>query len=180
VVSPFPLIRFAVAGDAVELAALAERTFRDTFAADNRGDDMDAHCARSYSPAIQAQELADPAMQTIVAVDGDECLIAFAQVRPAAPPCAPAAPSPQEVWRFYVERAYHGAGLAQALIDALVRTAQDRGAKTLWLGVWEQNPRAQAFYRKCGFVDIGAHQFRLGSDLQTDRVMLRDLREIRG
>jgi diamine N-acetyltransferase len=116
-------------------------------------------------------------MQTIVAVDAAERLIAYAQLRPGAPSCAPAAPSPQELWRFYVERAHHGTGLAQALMDAVVRTAQDRGAKTLWLGVWEHNPRAQAFYRKCGFSDIGTHQFRLGTDLQTDRVMSLDLRE---
>jgi GNAT superfamily N-acetyltransferase len=173
------LIRRAVAGDAVELAALAERTFRDTFAADNNVDDMNAHCVKSYSPAVQAQEIADPAMQTIVAVDGDDRLIAYAQVRPGAPSCAPAAPAPQELWRFYVDRAHHGTGLAQALMDAVVQMAEDGGALTLWLGVWEQNPRAQAFYCKCGFIDIGSHHFRLGTDLQTDRVMSRDLRGIR-
>jgi ribosomal protein S18 acetylase RimI-like enzyme len=172
-------IRFAVQDDAVELAALAERTFRDTFAADNNVDDMEAHCAKSYSPTVQAQELADAAMHTIVAVDADQRLIAYAQLRPGAPSCAPTAPAPHEVWRFYVDRAHHGTGLAQALMDAVVQMAQDGGALTLWLGVWEQNSRAQAFYRKCGFIDIGSHHFRLGTDLQTDRVMSRDLRGIR-
>jgi ribosomal protein S18 acetylase RimI-like enzyme len=58
-----------------------------------------------------------------------------------------------------------------AVLEAAVR----RGAATLWLGVWERNPRAQAFYRKYGFVDVGAHTFILGSDHQIDRLMARPL-----
>ena len=45
----------------------------------------------------------------------------------------------------------------------------------IWLGVWEQNPRAIAFYTKWGFVEVGAQTFRLGSDLQRDLVMAREL-----
>ena len=41
----------------------------------------------------------------------------------------------------------------------------------LWLGVWERNPRAQAFYRKSGFADVGSQVFLVGTDAQTDRVM---------
>ena len=47
-----------------------------------------------------------------------------------------------------------------------------RGAKTLWLGVWEKNDRARAFYAKCGFADVGEHIFLFGTDPQTDRVMV--------
>jgi ribosomal protein S18 acetylase RimI-like enzyme len=48
-------------------------------------------------------------------------------------------------------------------------------ARTIWLGVWEHNPRAIAFYLKCGFVDVGRHPFQLGRDVQTDRIMSRDV-----
>ena len=54
---------------------------------------------------------------------------------------------------------------------AVIAAASGRGAKTLWLGVWERNLRAQAFYRKMGFVDAGSHTFLLGSDRQTDRLL---------
>ena len=49
------------------------------------------------------------------------------------------------------------------------------GPRTLWLGVWERNPRAIAFYTKCGFVDVGEHAFVFGTDEQTDRVMARSV-----
>ena len=51
--------------------------------------------------------------------------------------------------------------------------AQRANARTLWLGVWERNERANAFYRKCNFVDVGAHVFMVGSDAQTDRILVR-------
>jgi ribosomal protein S18 acetylase RimI-like enzyme len=51
-----------------------------------------------------------------------------------------------------------------------------RGGETLWLGVWERNERAKAFYRKAGFIDIGSHIYTVGSDAQTDRIFMYQLR----
>ena len=78
-----------------------------------------------------------------------------------------------ELKRFYIDRAWQGAGLAQALMRATLDAAIVSGARTLWLGVWEHNPRAIAFYRKFGFVEVGMHDFMLGRDRQTDLIMAR-------
>jgi ribosomal protein S18 acetylase RimI-like enzyme len=61
--------------------------------------------------------------------------------------------------------------VAQQLMTAAIAAARGRGAVSLWLGVWERNPRAQAFYKKSGFRDVGTHTFYVGTDAQTDRVM---------
>jgi ribosomal protein S18 acetylase RimI-like enzyme len=58
---------------------------------------------------------------------------------------------------------------------AVEQVARDLGGRTLWLGVWERNPRAIAFYTKCGFVDVGAHAFFFGTEEQSDRVMAHPL-----
>jgi len=50
-----------------------------------------------------------------------------------------------------------------------------RGAHTLWLGVWERNERAKAYYKKSGFTDVGSHVFMVGDDAQTDRILVRPL-----
>lgn len=168
------VIRRAVDADAPALAALAERTFRDAFAADNDAADMAAYCAAAFSPAIQAAQIADAAIDTIVIADGSGALVAYAQLRPGAPEEV-TGPAPIELWRFYVDRAHHGRGVAQRLMDAVGEAARARGSRTLWLGVWERNHRAQAFYRKTGFVDIGAQTFTLGNDVQTDRLMARHI-----
>jgi len=81
-----------------------------------------------------------------------------------------------ELVRFYVDRSLHGSGVARTLMNAVDAAAASR-ARTIWLGVWEHNPRAIAFYLKCGFVDVGSHPFQLGRDLQTDRIMSRAARD---
>jgi ribosomal protein S18 acetylase RimI-like enzyme len=48
-----------------------------------------------------------------------------------------------------------------------------RGGRTLWLGVWERNERAKAFYTKNGFIDVGSHVFMVGREAQTDRILVR-------
>ena len=167
-------IRLGTTADAARLAEFAARTFRDTFGADNSVEDMDAYLAETYRLDLQGAELADEGMTTLLAEDGDG-FAAFAQVRHhEAPPCV-SGPAPIELWRFYVDRRWHGRGLAQRLMRAVQTEARARGARTLWLGVWEHNVRAQAFYLKCGFVDVGSQSFVLGNDPQTDRIMARSI-----
>ena len=165
-------IRRASVADAAELSAAAERWFRAAFAADNTAEDMAAYCATAFSTAIQRAQLVDPAIDTFLVHDSGSQLIGYAQLREGSPPGL-TLPSSIELWRFYVDAAHHGRGVADRLMAAADEAARARGVRTLWLGVWERNPRAQAYYRKAGFVDIGAHEFRLGTDLQIDRLMSR-------
>jgi GNAT superfamily N-acetyltransferase len=166
-------IRRGTPADAHELSAAAERWFRDTFAPDNSPEDMDAYCASAFSTEIQQSQLLDPLIDTLLGHDADGRLIAYAQLRVEAPPHHVVEAPPIELWRFYVDRSCHGRGVAGQLMAAVEACAVARGTRTLWLGVWERNHRAQTYYRKAGFVDIGAHDFWLGQDLQRDRLMAR-------
>lgn len=168
-------IRQAVAADAAALSAFAERIFRETFGPDNAPANLDLYCLQAFSPSLQAAEIADTRIITLVATGARETLVAFAQLRLGPVPECVTGPMPMELVRFYVDTPLHGTGLARRLMEAVVDEARMRGMRTLWLGVWEHNPRAQAFYRKTGFVDVGAQTFHLGSDVQTDRVMMRTL-----
>ena len=168
------LIRRAAVADATWLAALAARTFRETYAAHNTPENMERYVADHFSPALQAAELAESRYLTLVAeISGQPA--AYTQLgRGPAPECV-TGPTPMEIIRFYVERAWHGQGLAQRLMEAAAEHAAAAGARTLWLGVWERNPRAIAFYRKCGFAEVGTHTFVLGTDHQRDLVLARPL-----
>lgn len=169
-----PRIRPAVPADAAILAELGARTFRETFAADNRPEDLEAYLRESFGEAIQRAELGDAALSTWLVVSGEQP-VAYAQLRLAPPPSPVDAPGAIELRRLYVDRRWHGQGLAQRLMSAVEGAASARAATGLWLGVWERNPRAIAFYRKSGFLDVGSQTFVVGSDPQTDRVMLRPL-----
>ena len=168
------MIRPSVATDATALAELAARTFRETFAADNRAEDMALHIAHAYGTSQQQRELVDPDITTLlVEVDGE--LAGYAQLRSGVPPACVTGQAPVELWRFYIAQPWQGRGVAQSLMRKVESDAYRRGGRTLWLGVWERNERAKAFYHKHGFIDVGSHLFMVGTDAQTDRIMVRPL-----
>lgn len=168
------LIRKAEVSDAEELARFAARTFSETFGAENTPEDLALYLAKAYGPDQQGAELRDAAWTTLLAEEG-KSLAGYAQVRSGSAPSCVTGQAPIELFRFYVDSPWQGQGLARRLMEAVDEEAIRRGARTLWLGVWERNARGQAFYRKWGFVDVGEHTFMVGTDPQRDRVMVRAL-----
>ncbi len=167
-------LRRGQATDAAQLAAFAARTFTDAFAAANRPEDIAAYLPTAYGTSQQASELANPDIITLI-LDHDSTIVAYAQVRRSvAPQCVDSA-APAELWRFYVDQPWHGRGLAPRLMAAVHDAAAELGGQSLWLGVWEKNERAIAFYKKCGFRDVGAQDFWVGGDRQTDRIMVTEV-----
>jgi diamine N-acetyltransferase len=178
VVSNPPLhiaIRRATVGDAEALAEFGARTFYETFAKDNTAEDMRLHLASAWAPALQRAEILDAALDTLLACERDGRLAGFAQLRTGHAPPGIVTAQPVELLRFYVDRPWQGQGVAGLLMQAVRDQARTRGARELWLGVWERNERAQAFYRKHGFRKVGTQIFVVGTDPQTDHVMLQEL-----
>ena len=159
-------MRVASHHDAALLAHTAERMFRDAFAATNDPARMDAYCRDHYSEEIQREELVDPEI-VVLFLEQEGKVVAYSQLRVRAPE--------SEIWRFYVDRTQHGRGVAQRLMDESLAALRDAGATEVVLAVWEHNPRAMAFYRKCGFEVVGEQPFILGDERQRDLVMRRAL-----
>jgi diamine N-acetyltransferase len=170
--SPSITLRAGNPDDAAVLAELAERTFRDAFGAANTAENMDAYVGRAYSEAVQRRELAEPSWHTLMA-EHEGVAIAFAQLRVGVAPACVTGAAPVELLRIYVDRDWHGQGVAQALMEEVIAIARARGGRTLHLGVWEHNVRALAFYAKYGFVDVGEREFLLGSAVDRDRILAR-------
>ncbi|WOO77896.1 Spermidine/spermine N(1)-acetyltransferase [Vanrija pseudolonga] len=85
-------------------------------------------------------------------------------------------PSPVELRRLYVDQTQHGKGVADTLVSEAANIAAQRfGAQSLWLGVWEDNPRARRFYSRLGFGEVGEHEFVVGGAVRRDIVMERAL-----
>ena len=168
-------IRTGAPADAAMLASLGAETFRDTFGDHNTPEDMESYLATAFSPAIQAAELADPRVTYLIAeVDGQPT--GFAKLVDHPPEPVILGPRPLELERIYARRAWIGRGVGALLMQASLDEATRLGFETMWLGVWEHNPRARAFYRRWGFIEVGAHAFKLGEDNQTDILMERPVR----
>lgn len=80
-----------------------------------------------------------------------------------------------EIERIYVLSQFHGRNVGQQLLQKAIGVAKNQGFKLIWLGVWEENPRAIKFYQKHGFVEFDTHVFKLGEDVQTDLLMKLEL-----
>ena len=165
-------IRPAEIRDAGPLSRLGADTFREAFEADNTPEDIARYLAEAFSRDQQAAEIADPTATVLLAEQtvesGEAGLVGYAHLVSGRTPEAIRGPEPVELKRLYVRRAWHGRGVAQSLMDAAIEAARARGAQTLWLGVWERNPRALRFYEKYGFTRVGEHVFVVGADAQTD------------
>jgi ribosomal protein S18 acetylase RimI-like enzyme len=167
-------VRRGVVADAAALAEFAARSFADAFAADNNPHDLQAHLTASFGAPQQTRELEDPGVITLLAQSAG-ALIGYAQVRVKRPPDCITQPHAVEIHRFYVDRSAHGKGVARQLMNAAFDAARSLQGKHVWLSVWERNPRAIAFYGKCGFLDVGSTDFFVGPDRQTDRVLIASL-----
>jgi ribosomal protein S18 acetylase RimI-like enzyme len=167
--------RIATAVDNVILAEMGARTFSDTYAKDNTPDDIAAYQAASFSSEIQAGKLADPSAFFIIA-EVDDIPAGYAQLNLGTAPEEITGTRTIEIERIYSVKLWIGQGVGGALMSACLELAAEKGCDTIWLGVWEHNPRAIAFYTKRGFKIVGSHMFKLGNDIQNDLLMQRNVK----
>jgi GNAT superfamily N-acetyltransferase len=167
-------IRRGEPADAGALAKFGWRTFEETYGARNDPQNMADYLAANYGEEQQERELESPDMITLLVEQGGR-LVGFAQVQRSTPPERVPNEGAVELYRFYVDRPWHGRGVAQKLLAATRLAAAELDGRRLWLSVWEKNPRAIAFYTKSGFVDEGTTDFWVGNDRQTDRVLVLEL-----
>jgi ribosomal protein S18 acetylase RimI-like enzyme len=86
-------------------------------------------------------------------------------------------PESLEVERIYIRKEYQGKGLGKNLMDHALQIGKEMKKQYLWLGVWEKNTDAIAFYIKIGFHAAGRHSFKMGNELQSDLIMKRMIAE---
>jgi len=167
-------VRHANPDDANLLADLGSRTFMETYAVHNTGEDMAAYLAANFNLAQQTAELAHPDSTFLIAEVGSVAA-GYAQLHAGEPVEGIEGAKPIELVRLYASQEWLGRGVGQALMSACLDAARGAGYKTIWLGVWERNARAQTFYHKWDFRAVGEHVFQLGSDPQRDILMKRDI-----
>ncbi len=160
--------RVAISADAPALAAFAARTFVETFGHLYPPADLAAFLAEKYGAAIQRQEIEGNACRTWLA-ERAGALLGYAQAGPVDMGVAHAERD-LELHRLYVADEVKGAGIAQALMQGVLDWARAQTAEALWLSVWENNDRAQAFYRRYGFTHVSEHKFMVGKTADRDFV----------
>ena len=167
-------IRRAVNDDAALLAELSRQTFHDAFHAHpkNAPADMAIYMEKAFSVGQTRREL-DEENSIFLIAEIENAAAGYIKLKTGSREEPVIAENPIELCRLYSHQKYLGKGVGAKLMDAGLKIASENDCDVMWLGVWEFNPRAQAFYRKYGFREIGRHIFQLGSDAQIDLLMER-------
>lgn len=161
------IIRPATTADLNAIDHVFRTSFCDTFAHLYASEDLDAFLGQFTCDAWR-REMADPAYAFAVGEQDGE-ILGYAKVGPNKLPHV-SAQGVAELKQLYLLRRAHGTGLARQLMEWVLNEARRRGAQRLALSVWENNHRAQAFYRRYGFEDRGPYDFMVGTQADHDRV----------
>lgn len=167
-------IRRLSVSDAIPLQAISRRTFSEAFAAVNTEADMAQYMDEAFALEKLTAELRDEHAEYYFALL-DGVPVGYLKLNFGPSQTELRDDKAVEIERIYVLADFHGKGVAQVLYDKAIQVARLRDADYIWLGVWEENPRAIRFYQKNGFVVFDKHPFLLGTDEQTDLMMKRVL-----
>ena len=177
-------IRRAGPGDAAALGALAPRLFRQAYEPTHPEPTLGAYLRERFAPERVEALLADLSVRVLLVEAASGELLGYAQLQagaPGAPGTVVERPlpgsRPLEIVRFYVDEAWHGRGIAAALMAACDAEARARGADVLWLQAWQQAGRALAFYAKAGFQVVGTAVFTFGPREDADYLLARAVPE---
>lgn len=168
------VIKKALVSDYNDIAAISSKTFFETFSAVNTAENMENYLHENFNVEQVKKELENSSNVFLIALIGHE-IIGYVKLKNDNPPEELKHEETIEVERIYVLKKYHDLKIGFALMQQCIEEARHRNCKSIWLGVWEHNPKALAFYNKWGFETFGSHIFKLGDDLQTDFLMRKKI-----
>jgi len=153
-----------------QLQEIGRKTFYETFAGSNTEEDMQKYLDESFAETKLTAELTGPNSEFYFAIL-DNKVIGYLKLNFGQSQTELKDDKALEIERIYVPKEFHGKKVGQILYDKALQVARQKNADYVWLGVWEENPRAISFYKKNGFVEFDKHIFKLGNDEQTDIMM---------
>ncbi|MFC4212354.1 GNAT family N-acetyltransferase [Pedobacter lithocola] len=152
---------------------IGKETFFETFASSNTEADMKKYLSESFSEEKIKKELSNKESMFFIVWDS-EVPIGYLKINTGDAQTELQDTCALEIERIYVKANYHGKKIGQLLYDKALEVAQQKHLKSIWLGVWEENPKAIKFYEKNGFIAFDKHVFKMGNDIQTD-IMMRKI-----
>lgn len=169
-------IKKVTLNDIDHLQKIGRETFIETFSAGNTQENMTKYLDEGFSVEKLKNELNDSNVEFYFATLCDK-IIGYLKLNFGQSQTELKEDKALEIERIYVLKEFHGKKVGQLLYDKAIHIARQNNADYVWLGVWEENPRAINFYIKNGFVAFDKHTFKLGDDDQTDLMMKLKLKK---
>lgn len=167
-------IRACSREDLQKLQEISIETFNDTFKDQNSPDNMRAYLERAFNAKQLEDELSN-SCSDIFFVYYNEELAGYLKVNREGAQSEQMSDASLEIERIYIRKKFQKHGLGKYLLNKAMETALEHKKKEVWLGVWEKNDNAIAFYKKRGVVQTGSHSFYMGDEEQIDFIMVKTL-----
>jgi len=152
------------------LQTLALETFKRTYESKNDPAIFAAYLEKAFNDDQIKKELANP-HSTFYFLKYESQIVGYFKINELSAQTELKTDKDLEIERIYLKASYQGKGLGKVMIDKVVDIAKAKGKSKVWLGVWEENPSAIAFYERMGFSKFGTHTFTVGPEEQLDFLM---------
>ncbi|WP_191557185.1 GNAT family N-acetyltransferase [Metabacillus idriensis] len=160
--------------DSRELQEISYETFNETFKHQNSPENMNAYLERAFNLKQLEKELSNISSQFFFVYFNNE-IAGYLKVNTNDVQSEEMCNESLEIERIYIKNKFQKHGLGKYLLNKAMEIAMERNKRNIWLGVWEKNENANAFYKKMGFVQTGAHSFYMGDEEQMDFIMTKTL-----
>ena len=159
------------------LQEISYDTFNETFKHQNSPENMNAYLERAFNLKQLENELSNMSSHFFFVYFNNE-VAGYLKVNTNDAQSEEMGDESLEIERIYIKNQFQKHGLGKYLLNKAMEMALERNKKKIWLGVWEKNENAIAFYKKMGFVQTGAHSFYMGDEEQIDFLMTKTLLEL--
>ncbi|WP_405082578.1 GNAT family N-acetyltransferase [Paenibacillus chitinolyticus] len=167
-------IKKCTLGDLRKLQEISHETFNETFKHQNSSENMNAYLEKAFNLKQLEKELSCMTSQFFF-VYFDKEVAGYLKVNINESQSEKMGDETLEIERIYIKNKFQKNGLGKYLLNKAIEIAKESNKKKIWLGVWERNENAIAFYKKMGFVQTGAHSFYMGDEEQIDFILTQTL-----
>ncbi|MFB4169668.1 GNAT family N-acetyltransferase [Virgibacillus sp. JSM 102003] len=161
--------------DLKTLQEISYTTFNETFSDMNTEENMIAYLENAFNLERLEEEISSP-YSNFFLIHYNGVLAGYLKVNVNEAQTEDMGEEALEIERIYIREQFQKHGLGKHLLDKSMEIAMKHNKKKIWLGVWEKNENAIAFYKKLGFVHIGSHAFYMGDEEQIDFIMTKTLK----
>ncbi|WNS78489.1 GNAT family N-acetyltransferase [Domibacillus sp. DTU_2020_1001157_1_SI_ALB_TIR_016] len=161
--------------DSRKLQEISYETFNETFKHQNSPENMNAYLERAFNLKQLEKELSNVSSQFFFVYFNHE-VAGYLKINTNDAQSEEMGDESLEIERIYIKNKFQKHGLGKYLLNKAIEIAVERNKKEIWLGVWEKNENAIAFYKKMGFVQTGVHSFYMGDEEQMDFIMTKILK----
>ncbi len=160
--------------DLQTLQEISIKTFNDTFKEQNSPENMKSYLESAFNLNQLKKELSNIYSQFFFVYLNNE-VAGYLKININEAQSEDMGDESLEIERIYIQNNFQKHGLGKLLLNKAIEVAMELNKKKIWLGVWEENENAIAFYKKMGFVQTGTHSFHMGDEEQLDFIMTKTL-----